>query len=830
MIIKYNSLNRVEQPVFTLCNPGCTYQNGHLSNAVGNIPDHEAEELILNFNSISELNMRVNYALRDSDYDNRHIEAIYKAVQNRRLIFIENIGFFMIKTVEEGYEGNKKFKDITAQSIDCELQNKLLPFIADGTYRFYNPGSPISPIGTVADVPPASTRVEEDMLTKIVSTLPLWTIGHVDDAVSLRWRTFEDVDTQLDCLSFFINNIQEAYECIVIFDNINRTINVYDMESYIHQTSIHITREDVVNSINITENADDLYTALSVKSDENNTIAAINPLGTSVIYKFDYYKDWMSQGLQDRLTLWEAAIEDSREEYYDASLAYFETRGLVINMQLEIARLNLLMSLYQRCRDNIVAESNTDFVSAYNAAIRDNGGGDEDLVPIYPEIEQTLAALDDLIAACQLEIDADNEVLDGYNEELAEYESTLAGIRESLNMENYFGVYYDELINYIFEGSYVDEYVVITDVMTYPEKFEQLRILYNRAVERLNKVSTPTQEFNIDTENFLFVKEFSEWTAELETGCLINVEIETNDIASLFLTSINLNYDDRQLTLTFGNRYNRFDPRALFENTLGQISKSANTLNYIKDVVTPITDGTLNDMQKALQNSRNITMDAALSSSGEEVIIDGSGYTGRRMLDTGVYDPRQVKITGKNLVFTDDSWQTCQVALGEIVLGDDDTVYGINAQSIIGDLILGSSLRITDGTNDLFSIVDNQIASSVRDLDGRITQIEQTANGLVIRVQSLEGQEVDHVVTSTGFVFDENGLLIQKAGSEMCNQLTENGMYVSRSETEVLTANNIGVNAINLTARQYLHIGENSRFEDYSNGVDTKRTACFIVA
>lgn len=63
----------------------------------------------------------------------------------------------------------------------------------------------------------------------------------------------------------------------------------------------------------------------------------------------------------------------------------------------------------------------------------------------------------------------------------------------------------------------------------------------------------------------------------------------------------------------------------------------------------------------------------------------------------------------------------------------------------------------------------------------------------------------------------------------MANLLTHTGMSVTRSEEDVLTANNGGVIAINLTAKQYLIVGANSRFEDYSNGTDTKRTACFYV-
>ena len=88
---------------------------------------------------------------------------------------------------------------------------------------------------------------------------------------------------------------------------------------------------------------------------------------------------------------------------------------------------------------------------------------------------------------------------------------------------------------------------------------------------------------------------------------------------------------------------------------------------------------------------------------------------------------------------------------------------------------------------------------------------------------------VDSIETSTGYTFDENGLNIHKDGEEMHNTLDNTGMYVRRGSTDVLTANNDGVNAINLTASQYLTIGDNARFEDYSTETDSKRTACFFI-
>ena len=300
----------------------------------------------------------------------------------------------------------------------------------------------------------------------------------------------------------------------------------------------------------------------------------------------------------------------------------------------------------------------------------------------------------------------------------------------------------------------------------------------------------------------------------------------------LFLSNITINYDDRALSMTFGNRFNKFDPKSLFDNMLGDITKSANTLSYIKEILYPIKNGEFNEVKEALQTSRNLTMGNALSSTNEEVIIDGSGYTGRRLLSTGAYDPRQIKITGRNVVFTDDAWETCKLAIGELLFGDSSSAYGINAETLIGDIIVGHNIHIIDKNGqDMFKIVDDKIVASVGSLDGRITTIEQTNDSLDIRVNSLESKNTtaDRVQTTTGYTLDSDGLTIYKSGHEMKNLLDNTGMYVTRSGDEILTANNEGVTAINLTARQYLIVGSNSRFEDYSKDTDTKRTACFYI-
>lgn len=826
MIVRYDSLNRLETPKLTLCNPGSKYENGVLTNAVGVLTDHEAEEIIFNFNTTSELNFRINRLHdrknRSSDagltqteidkYDS--IDRLYKAVLNRRLVFVEDIGYFMITGVNEGYDGHNNYKDVTAQSIDIELQQKMIPYIEDGTYRFETD----------------ALYETEGILNKIVEVIPGWLIGHVDESISEKWRTFEDVDVSTNCLAFLIENIQDAYECIVLFDPIHRIINVYDQMNYVRETRIHITNDDVIDSLEIQESADDIYTAITATgSDDSITIAAVNPIGTNTIYDFTYYLDWMTPGLKEKVIQWKNDIENAETIYQEASQAYYEKLSLAATEQFEIERYTTQMTLYQRCRDNITASNGSAYVSQYNTAISNAGGTP---ITISDQISEMKAEIDMRIQECQAAIDEHQQEYESISTTTESYREKTNNIISSLSMENYFigttsvnGVdepfnYMEELQNYIFEGNYTDEYVVVTDSMSYAEQFNQMKTMYTRAKQQLVKVSQPTQEFSIDVENFVFAKDFERWSSDLETGCLISVDLDDDDVAKLFLSNITINYDDHSLSMTFGNRFNRFDPKALFDDVLGSVSKSANTLNYVKDVLYPIKAGELDVVKNTLQRSRDLTMGAALASNNQEVVIDASGYTGREVTDTGEYDPRQIKITGRNIVFTDDAWESSKTAIGELILSNNETAYGVNAELLVGDMIIGDNIRIlgTDANGDpadIFTIVDNKISSQVSEQVGglrddtdaaisnintQMTSLEQTSDNITATIERWTTYGVDSVRTGKGYTFDDNGLTITNLAEEgesgIQNLITNDGMYVQLVPASATTGNTYTANVI----------------------------------
>lgn len=125
-------------------------------------------------------------------------------------------------------------------------------------------------------------------------------------------------------------------------------------------------------------------------------------------------------------------------------------------------------------------------------------------------------------------------------------------------------------------------------------------------------------------------------------------------------------------------------------------------------------------------------------------------------------------------------------------------------------------IRTTDGLTNDISIIQERV------------DLAMTSEDLKIEIQNQLINGTTKVSTSTGYTFDEEGLNISKSDSEMKTLITEDGMKVFKNDETMLTANNQGVDAKNLTATTYLIIGKNSRMENYTENGST-RTAVFWI-
>ena len=157
-----------------------------------------------------------------------------------------------------------------------------------------------------------------------------------------------------------------------------------------------------------------------------------------------------------------------------------------------------------------------------------------------------------------------------------------------------------------------------------------------------------------------------------------------------------------------------------------------------------------------------------------------------------------------------------------------DRTYARTAQDIERKYSFGKSFADMLGLiNDNRDHVD-KVESSLKDGGEISTRLMRDTEKLVFEVMQ---SGVDESGTKIGYTLGYNGFEISKSGEEMTNILDHKGMRVLRDADEILTADNKGVNAVNLHAKTYLIIGGGdgrSRFEDYDEDGEI-RTGCYWI-
>ena len=131
--------------------------------------------------------------------------------------------------------------------------------------------------------------------------------------------------------------------------------------------------------------------------------------------------------------------------------------------------------------------------------------------------------------------------------------------------------------------------------------------------------------------------------------------------------------------------------------------------------------------------------------------------------------------------------------------------------------------EVKDAQEDAQNALEG-LDQSVQEISSRV-DLALTSDQVEIAIEKKLAQGVDTVTTKTGFTFDDVGLTVSRTGSEMTTQVTEDGMTISRSGTQVLVVDNQGVEAYNLHAKTFLILAGKARLEPY--GAD--RMGCFWI-
>lgn len=360
------------------------------------------------FNSTSELTFEVGRIYNNLLTGENCVNPYYDKIEALRLLYLENFGYFEIQGPELTGNGIKESKNITAYSYEYTLSQKYL----DNFYVNTGEVDSIEVINATDEnhiVPvtlynPSNKKLS--LLHLILDKVYGWSIGYVDSSLQTLSRQFE-VDRE-SVYDFLMNEVCEKFNCYIVFDTINNTINLYaesltskfigdgvtntfaisppftqigtvsvdgykttrweynmstgvltleDIpESGAHievvdgaltewETDVFVTFDNLAQEVNISYSADDIKTVLTVTYGEDGNIREAN-LGLPYITDLSYYYtvDWMGQDLYDAYTAYLQKTNRYQSEYTNNSQEMLDIAGYI---DFEESRLSLGYSIVQ---------------------------------------------------------------------------------------------------------------------------------------------------------------------------------------------------------------------------------------------------------------------------------------------------------------------------------------------------------------------------------------------------------------------------------------------------------------------------------------------------
>lgn len=290
---------------------------------------------VLRFNDLSELTFEAPKYEKSKDGTMFELP-YYSRLTTKRLIKIDEIGWFQITQAVENEDGLTAYMSITAQSHQCAFKEK--GFFCEGRlYKFYDESDPYDAkydsdkedaipsvvgqlyqqLGIKAAVATTDFEPDEDYGD--------WTIVYIDPALKYIegatanvCRAFKENSATYG-YDFMVNSVENAFEVIFDFDFMHHAIKVRRVESVTQKTNIYLSFDNVMNELQTTEKADDIVTVLNCSGSDLD-IRTVNPTGTNYIVDFSYYMDevnyhWMSQELINKIKAWKTLVDSKKTQY-----------------------------------------------------------------------------------------------------------------------------------------------------------------------------------------------------------------------------------------------------------------------------------------------------------------------------------------------------------------------------------------------------------------------------------------------------------------------------------------------------------------------------------
>lgn len=491
--------------------------------------------------------------------------------------------------------------------------------------------------------------------------------GRMSKHLTTKYRYFEANSASWTTI---MGLVEEAFDCVCVYDSYNQVLNVYDKNSFGEETGIVLNYDNAIAQIEETHKLENVVTRLYVES-PNVSIAEENPLGTEYVEDFSYYieNDIMSQSLTKALIKYNKLVDEKNVEFMQLKLDKNSNDQMITKRQAELSSLqgrykaeNAILTGYIKAGDQPQKQKEQSLV----------------VTQLEKDIEkkmntiQTLKDRSDSLFTQMTQIGID----------IQKENATYNGVKIFASKD------LEELEDYIIESSITNDYYTLA------------YSLYQHALEVITDMNKVYVDFSMTTYEFLSkIKTPDAWNNHIKIGIKLDLDVEDTSIADdegkLQLYGFTFKPNQTEHGSVSDLKFtNNKKPKATSIKTIGDISKKTSQLatmtNFWKDTW---VDSASNNV--AVEKLLTEGLDAAAQ------VVRGKGTSNKiDISEAGIYisdaqDENKQIYYGSGLIsITQDKWKTSTLAIDS---------SGVMANTVIGKLLLGSKLQIgnADGTFEI---------------------------------------------------------------------------------------------------------------------------------
>ena len=417
------------------------------------------------------------------------------------------------------------------------------------------------------------------------------------------------------------------------------------------------------------------------------------------------------------------------------------------NLELQKYSLNSLNSFYNSCQTciDILIEQ----------GIADNAtwsGKDPNLYnDLYLTYVEKMSAIEKETMLRQKEIDSIIGVYDE-NKELISYGlqnyivDIKNNIQKSLDFQNYIGSeLWIEFCSFRREDKYSNTNY-ISDGLNNAELFDKANEFINVARNEIYKSSELQHSISSTLKNLLVIDKFKPLVEHFVIGNWLRIMVD-DELYKLRLIKYSINYDEiNKINVEFSDVVKA---NSTLKSVQEVLSKAATMATSYSSVQRQAHQGGLSNatIKDWVTNGLDATTTKIIGGADNQTQTwDKHGMVFKKYDSINdKYDDIQIKIINSTIAITDDNWKTVKTAIGAYYYFDQlsenknqlKRAYGVNAETIVGKLIVGESLGIYNHGGSLkfdnngFAVSNELNTVTINPNDKSIFKISHNGNNVV---------------------------------------------------------------------------------------------------